>query len=160
GTHVFREPHQDENELMSDLPILKRLGFNLIKIQESWAIDEPREGEVDLARIERVIVRARELGLGVYLGLTMEQAPMWMWRKYPDGRLVYANNQPSEDPTQSLLPADGKPGPCWDHPGAREAAIRFIAELARRLGRYDNLMVWDVWQEIGFWPNDGGALGF
>lgn len=159
GAHVYREPPQDQDELLADLPILKRLGFNMIKIQESWSIDEPREGEFDFARVERLIARAGELGLGVYLGLTMEQAPAWLWRKHPDCRMVYANGRPLEDPTQHLLPSDGKPGPCWDHPGARAAGERFVGELARRLGRFDNVWTWNTWQEIGFWPNDGGPLG-
>jgi beta-galactosidase len=160
GTHVYREPHVDMDELAGDLPLLARLGFNMIKIQESWASDEPREGEIDLSRIEHIIAHAAELGLGVYLGVTMEQAPAWVWRKYPDCRLVYADGQPHEDPTQYLLPADGKPGPCWDHPGARGNAEFFITELARRLGRFNNIWAWNTWQEIGFWPNRGGALGF
>ncbi|HUW34187.1 MAG TPA: hypothetical protein VM223_21480 [Planctomycetota bacterium] len=50
GTHVYREPHQDQEELMADLPVLRRLGFNML--QECWSVDEPREGEVDLGRIE------------------------------------------------------------------------------------------------------------
>ena len=160
GTHVYREPHQDMEELLADLVVLKRIGFTMIKIQESWAIDEPREGEIDLSRIERVIARAGELGLGVYLGLTMEQAPAWLWRKHPDAHLVYSSGLPHVDPTQYCLPADGKPGPCWDHPGAQADAERFVAELARRLGRFENLWVWNTWQEVGFWPNEGGALGF
>lgn len=159
GTHVYREPHQDQEELFADLPVLARLGFNMIKIQESWAIDEPREGEYDFARIERLIARAGELGMGVYLGLTMEQAPAWLWRKHPDCRMVYASGQPLNDPTQFLLPADGKPGPCWDHPGARAAGERFVGALARQLGRFENIWTWNTWQEIGFWHNDGGALG-
>lgn len=159
GTHVYREPHQDEAELLADLPILAKLGFNTIKIQESWAIDEPVEGEIDLARIERLIARAGELGLGVYLGLTMEQAPAWLWRKHPDCRMVYATGQPLEDPTQFLLPADGKPGPCWDHPGARADAARFVRALAARLGRFDNIRTWNTWQEIAFWHHDGDVLG-
>jgi len=160
GTHVYREPYQDQGELLSDLPLLKRLGFTMIKIQESWAIDEPREGQYDFSRIERVIARAGELGLGVYLGLTMEQAPAWMWKRYPDAYLVYANGLPHNDPTQYCLPADGKPGPCWDHPGACAAGERFVAALAQRLGRFDNIWVWNIWQEIGFWPNEDGVLGF
>ncbi|MDD2706564.1 MAG: beta-galactosidase [Verrucomicrobiae bacterium] len=160
GTHVYREPHQDQDELMADLPLLKKLGFNMIKIQECWCIDEPREGEIDLSRIERIIARARELGLGVYLGLTMEQAPAWLRRKFPDCFLVYANGLPHNDLTQYCLPADGKPGPCWDHPGARAAAGRFIAKLVRQLGRFENLWCWNTWQEIGFWPNNGGEPGF
>ncbi len=160
GTHVYRDPYQDQEELLADLPLLKRLGFNMIKIQESWAIDEPSEGVYDFARIERIIARAGELELGIYLGLTMEQAPAWLWRAFPDAYLVYASGQPHNDPTQYCLPVDGKPGPCWDHPGARAAGERFVAELARRLGRFDNIWTWNTWQEIGFWPNEGGALGF
>ncbi|OGV63819.1 MAG: hypothetical protein A3K19_04935 [Lentisphaerae bacterium RIFOXYB12_FULL_65_16] len=159
GTHVYREPHQDQDELMADLPLLKKLGFNMIKIQEHWGIDEPREGEVDLSRIERIMAQARKLELGVYLGLTMEQAPAWVWRKYPDCRMVYADGRIHNDPTQYCLPADGKPGPCWDHPGVRAAGERFIAALAQRLGRFDNLWCWNTWQEIGFWPNDSAVLG-
>lgn len=160
GTHVYREPCQDQEELMHDLPILKQLGFNMIKIQESWAIDEPAEGVYDFSRIERLISRAGDLGLGVYLGLTMEQAPAWFWQKYPDSHLVYANGLAHNDSTQYCLPADGKPGPCWDNPDARACGERFVAELARRLGGYDNIWAWNTWQEIGFWPNEAGPLGF
>lgn len=160
GTHVYREPYKDQERLLADLPVLKRLGFNMIKIQESWAIDEPREGSYDFSRIERIISRARELDLGIYLGLTMEQAPAWLWKKFPDAYLVYANGQPHNDPTQYALPADGKPGPCWDHPEVRQAGMRFVTEVARRLGRYSNIWAWNTWQEIGFWPNEGGPLGF
>jgi len=63
GTHVYREPHQDQEELMNDLPLLKKFGFNMVKIQECWSVDEPREGEIDLSRIERIISRCGELGM-------------------------------------------------------------------------------------------------
>jgi len=160
GVHVYREPSVPFEEIAGDLRIARRLGFNMVKVQESWAMDEPNEGEIDLSRVERVIMEAKSLGLGVYLGLTMEQAPAWLWRKYPDCHPVYADGRPHNDPTQYLLPADGKPGPCWDHPGAREVAELFMADLARRLGRHDNIWVWNVWQEVGFGPHDGGVLGF
>jgi beta-galactosidase len=160
GTHVFREPCLDVEPILADLPLLKRAGFNMIKIQEHWSHDEPRQGEYQFERVERVIAGAKQLGLGIYLGLTMEQAPAWLYQRYPDCRLVYANGLPHDDPTQYCLPVDGKPGPCWDHPGTRQAASTFIRTLAGQLGRYENIWCWNTWQEIGFWHNDGGALGF
>jgi len=162
STHFYREPSRPLEELLHDMHIVKRLGFNTIKIQESWCIDEKREGEIDLGKVEALVEEAEKLGLYVYFGVTMEQAPAWLWRKYPDCRMVYSTGERHEDPTQYLLPADGKPGFCWDHPGARESALRFIAEVAKRIGRYDNILVWNVWQEIGFWPmrNIPGSLGF
>ena len=160
GTHVYREPCLDLEAVLADLPLLKRLGFNMIKIQEHWSTDEPEEGRFEFGRVERVIARAGELDLGVYLGLTMEQAPTWLWRKFPDCHLVGADGRSHMTPTQYTIPMDGKPGPCWDHPGARNAAERFIAELARQLGRHDNILAWNTFQEIGFWPNEAGKTGF
>ncbi|GAA3148400.1 beta-galactosidase GanA [Kribbella aluminosa] len=153
GTHVYREPHKDFETLQSDLPLLSRLGFNMIKIQESWAIDEPAEGRYEFARIVTLMEAAQREGLGVYLGLTMEQAPAWMWAKYPDAYMVDANNVPFVDPTQYCMPADAKPGPCWNHPGVRAAGEAFMGAVAARLGEFDNLWTWNTFQEVGFWNN-------
>lgn len=150
STHVYREPPLPLEQLRTDFPILKRLGFSMIKIQESWSADEVREGEVDFSRVSRVVAEARQNQLLVYFGVTMEQAPAWLWQKHPDCVMRYENNQPVIDPTQYLLPNDGKPGPCWNHPTARDAGIRFIEKLGREVGKYDNILVWNVWQEIGF----------
>lgn len=160
GTHVYREPHLPLEQFRHDFPILKRLGFTMIKIQEVWANDEQREGEINLSNVSRVVSDARQNGLRVYFGITMETAPAWLWKKWPDANLVYETGQPEDDPTQYVLPADGKPGPCWNHPGARAAAIRFIEAVGREIGKYDNIEVWNVWQEIGFWPMRPGHLGF
>ena len=161
GTHVYREPPLPFEAIEADLPLLKRLGFTMIKIQESWSADERREGEVDLSLVERVVAGARTNGLLVYFGITMEQAPAWLWRKYPDAQMVYEDGTPHNDPTQYLLPADGKPGPCWHHPGARAAGSRFVEALARIIGKYDNILIWNAFQEIGFWPlRPGHPIGF
>jgi len=56
---------------------LKKLGFNTVKIQESWCIDEKREGEIDLNEVEELVAEAKQIGMGVYFGITMEQVPMW-----------------------------------------------------------------------------------
>ncbi len=159
GTHVYREPHLPLEQLRADFPLIKRLGFTMVKIQESWSADEPHEGQIDLSTVEQVISAARQNGLLVYFGVTMEQAPAWLWKKYPDASMVYETGEPHNDPTQYLMPADGKPGPCWNHPGAREAGTRFVEAVGRTIGKYENIRVWNVWQEIGFWPMRSGHTG-
>jgi beta-galactosidase len=154
GTHVYREPHLPLDEIRRDLPLLKRLGFNMVKVQESWAIDEPREGAVRLDDVVRVIADAREQALSVFFGVTMEQAPAWLWRKHPDAVPLYEDGAPHADPTPYLLPSDGKPGPCWHHPGARAAAERFLRVVGSELARFDNVAVWSVAQEVGFFSWD------
>jgi beta-galactosidase GanA len=159
GTHVYREPHLSIDQLRADFPVLKRLGFNMIKIQEVWAYDERRDGQIDISNVSQVVADARQNGLQVYFGVTMENPPAWLWKKYPDATMVYETGQPHNDPTLYVLPADGKPGPCWHHPGAREAAIRFIEAVGREIGKYDNIRVWNLFQEIGLWPPRPGHLG-
>lgn len=152
GAHIYREPSLPLEQYFHDLPVLKKLGLNTVKIQEVWAANERREGEIDLRRITKVVAEARENQLLVNFGVTMEVAPAWLWKKYPDARMVLRSGEPLIDDTQYVLPEDGKPGPCWHHPGARAAAESFLERLVRRLSRFDNILVWNVWQEIGLDP--------
>lgn len=138
-------------ELKRDMETLKRHGFNLVKLQEHWMYDEPLEGRYDFSRYEELIEHAARLDMGVYLGLTCEEAPPWLWRKYPDCRMVRRDGLPVAYEAHSTLPADGKPGPCYDHPGAVAAQLQFIRRLVETLGRYKNIVVWNTWQEIGYW---------
>jgi beta-galactosidase len=139
------------NELKHDMEILKKKGFNLIKLQESWAIDEPEEGKIDLSKYHELIEYSESLDMGVYLGLTCEQAPNWLWRKYPDCAMELHNGIKVSYHAQSTLRADGKPGPCYDHPGAMAEQLRFIKALVKELGVHKNIVVWNTWQEIGYW---------
>ena len=152
GPQFYFEPSRPLDELIHDMYVAKRLGFNALRFQEHWCLDERVEGRVDLNKIETLLEQAERLGLCVHFCVTLEQAPAWLWRKYPDCRMIYSTGDKHEDPTQYRFPYDGKPGPCWDHPGARAAAIRFLAKLVQRLSRYDNIIEWNINQEIGFWP--------
>jgi beta-galactosidase len=154
GSHLCREPMPPMPELKRDMEILKKNSFNLVKLQEHWMVDEPLEGHYDFSRYEELIEHAQKLEMGVYLGLTCEQAPGWLYEKHPGCRMVGRNGLPISYEAQTTLPADGKPGPCYDHPGALADQNRFITELVRCLGRFENLAVWNTWQEIGYWSKN------
>ncbi len=151
GSHLCRQPMPEMKEVKQDMENLKRHGFNLIKIQEHWMMDEPEENNYDFAVLEELVDYARKLNLGVYLGLTLQQAPFWLFEKYPDARMVGRNGLPISYVANSTLPADGKPGPCPDHPGVIEAENRFLTKLVSVLAGYENIVIWNTWQEIGYW---------
>ncbi len=151
GSHLCREPMPPMSEMKRDMELLKKQGFNLIKLQENWMIDEPQEGGCDFTRYEELIAHAATLDLGVYLGLTCEQAPHWLYEKHPDCRMIGRDGRPIPYEAPTTLPADGKPGPCYDHPGAMAEQLRFITRLVQTLGRFENVVVWNTWQEIGYW---------
>lgn len=158
GSHLCREPMPAMSELKRDMELLKRQGFNLIKLQEHWMIDEPSEGRYDFSRYEELIAHAAKLDLAVYLGLTCEQAPHWLYAKHPDCRMVLRSGVPVLHESQTTLSgSDGKPGPCFDHPGASADQSRFITKLVQTLGRFENITHWNTWQEIGYWAE--GFLG-
>lgn len=151
GSHLCREPMPPMLEMKHDMELLKKQGFNLIKLQEHWMIDEPSEGCYDFSRYEELIEHAAKLDMGVYLGFTCEQAPSWLYRKHPDCRMVGRDGLVIPYQAQTTLPADGKPGPCYDHVGAMADQLRFIRATVTTLGRFENLVVWNTWQEIGYW---------
>ncbi|MCX6992099.1 MAG: beta-galactosidase [Kiritimatiellaeota bacterium] len=134
-----------------DMANLKKHGFNLIKLQEHWQTDEATEGQYDFAKYEELIEHAQGLDMGVYIGLTCEQAPAWLWIKHPGCRMVGLNGLPIAYEAQCTLPCDGKPGPCYDDPGAMADQVRFIKKLVGVLGKHENVVIWNTWQEIGYW---------
>ncbi|MCC6445485.1 MAG: beta-galactosidase [Armatimonadetes bacterium] len=125
GSHLCREPMPPMAELVADMENL----------------------------CEELIERARRLDLAVYLDLTCEQAPPWLWRAHPGCHMVGRNGLPIAYEARTTLPADGKPGPCYDPPGAREAMVRFITALVKALSCFENVVVWNIWQEIGYWAD-------
>lgn len=151
GSHLCREPMPPMAEMKRDMELLKGHGFNLIKLQEHWMLDEPAEGRYDFSRYEELIAHAATLNLGIYLGLTCEQAPGWLYEKYPDCRMIGRDGRTIVYEAPTTLPADGKPGPCYDHPGALADQTRFITRLVQTLGRFENVVVWNTWQEISYW---------
>ncbi len=157
GSHLCREPMPAMSEMKRDMETLKRKGFNMIKLQEHWAVDEAVEGRIDLARYEELIAHAATLDLGVYLGFTMEHAPAWLYRKHPECRMVGRDGRTIVYEAPSTLPTDGKPGPCYDHPAALAEHLRFLTQAVGILARHENIVVWNTWQEIDYWAE--GMVG-
>ncbi len=157
GAHVYRVPPPEPNNVLADMATMKSLGMNLANIQESWAWDNPQEGEYDFSHLVTLVEEAQRLGLMVSVTVTMEIVPKWVWDKYPDCRLLNAYNEPYEDPTPYVMPADGKPGPCWDHEGIKREAEVFLHEIAKIMAPYEHMIYWNVWQEAHLWSLRSGA---
>jgi len=160
GAHLCREPMPPMSELKHDMELLKKNGFNMVKLQEHWMCDEPTEGVYNFEKYHELITHAAKLEMGVYLGLTCEQAPNWLWQKHPTCRMEHKNGTKVMFQAQSTLPGDGKPGPCYDDPGAMVDQLRFIKKLVTELGQHENIVVWNTWQEIGYWAewNSGDTV--
>lgn len=152
GVQFYYEPPRPLSDLKHDIRVAKSLNINTLRFQISWCMTERIEGKLALDEVEALLEEADRQGLYAHVAIVMEQAPAWLWRKFPDCSMVYSTGERHFDPTQYRYPYDGKPGPCWDHPGARKCGERFIRKLIDRLWKYDNIIEWNVMQEIEFWP--------
>ena len=150
GSHLCREPMPDMHELKKDMENLKKHGFNLIKLQEQWAVDNQVEDVVDLSKYEELIEHAAKLNMGVYYGFTMEQAPLWLYQKYPQAALLTKDGVPTRYMSQTAVPGDGKPGPCFDSEPVMDEHLKYIAKVVKQLSHYENIVIWNTWQEIGY----------
>jgi beta-galactosidase GanA len=130
-----------------------------VKLQVNWATTEPRESSLDLARFDDLIAESARHDMDVYLGFVIEHAPHWLWRKHPGCRMVGRDGTPVAYEAVATLPADGKPGPCFDHPGARADMLSYLDRAVRHLGRHRNISIWSTWQEVGYWAEGDWLIG-
>ena len=159
GAHCYRVPSPPLGQVVEDMQTMKRLGMNLANFQISWSWCNPDDGKYDFGDLVTLLAESDRIGLFASITLTMEQMPKWVWDTYPDCRLMNARGNRIEDPTQYVLPADGKPGPCWDHTGVRREARRFLDALMETTRGFKHIAYWNLWQEISLAMVNPGASG-
>ncbi len=146
GVEFFRYPGPDTDELKRDLDRFAADGFNYVRVQQSWAYEEPRPEEYDFSKTREIVEYASSRGLCVILTLCLENAPAWLYLEND----VYQRNAYGEPVRHTIpypIPADGKPGPCFDNPNAINAAERFTEAFVTEFARYGAVRGWAVWQE-------------
>lgn len=128
GAAYYAE-YMPTDRLETDMTLLTRAGFNLIRIAEStWSTWEPREGEFDFTCLHRVLEAAQRHGLSVIVGTPTYAIPPWLARKYPD-ILTDTHSGPSRyGPRQNMD---------LTHPGYRFHAERIIRRLLEEVQPYD-----------------------
>jgi beta-galactosidase len=151
GSHLYHQPMPPLDELKRDMGNLKEHGFNLIELGEPWAAIEPLEGSCDFSRYAELIEHAAALDLAVTVASVCDQAPAWLWRKYPDATRRAPNGLP--------LGLAGEAAPCQDHPGVAAGQLRFIRGLVAALGRYENVVAWNMSGDAGCRADDSGRPG-
>jgi len=129
----------DRERWRRDLETIRASGLDAFRCWADWAGGEPARGAYDFRTLDLLLDLAEELGLGVYAQVYLDSAPDWVGRDYPDGRYVSAGD--------AAIDSQGSPGYCYDHPGVRERAGLFLAELAGRLSGRGAFRGWDLWSE-------------
>ena len=156
GAEFFRPtnpPRALRHEMLK--AIVNEYKFNIIRIYCSWVYLNPEPGKFDFTEIEEVLNDCDQLGLKVLMGAVIEEAPYWLEAAHPESRFVDALG------VQQRLQAVGKnmsggwPSLCMDWDPVREAAQRFLLELAKVVSKHSSMYAYDVWNEPQLEPAGG-----
>ncbi|NLB55671.1 MAG: hypothetical protein GX811_07910, partial [Lentisphaerae bacterium] len=148
AAQFYREPHIALEELKKDMARVKKLGLNTIKIQEAWSYDEPVEGKFEFDIMDELASSAADAGLNIFYTICLE-VPAWAWKKFPNAHTINEANQ-RRNSYDAYGYTDGKPGPCWNHKGMRDAATRFMTEFIGHTGKHRNVVQWQAYQELNW----------
>lgn len=137
---MVRPPESDSPETWKkDLENIQSCGFNAVRCWVDWASGEPQPGDYHFESLDLLMKLAEEIGLKVIIQIYLDSAPDWLVKYYPDCHYISADGVPIE--------SQGAPGYCYDHPGVRHAAERFMEALASHVSNYPNFYAWDLWSE-------------
>jgi beta-galactosidase len=162
GTQFYRPPNPPMDQRRRDLENVGKLGLNVIKIFAEWNWINHHEGVFDFSELIDIAEQASKLNIKIVVNTRLEQVPYWLARKYPDGHYISAKKRKIEIQTRANTPTGGWPGLCFDHPGVRKAAEDFFIEIAKSLGGFDNILIFDCWNEPHIEPmewSDQSSIG-
>jgi beta-galactosidase len=156
GTEFFRPPNPPRAERHKMLQaIANEYKFNIIRIYCSWVYMNPAPGKFEFAEIEEILNDCDQLGLRVLMGAVIEEAPYWLEAAHPESRFVDALGVQQRLQTASINMSGGWPSLCMDWAPVRDAAERFLRELATVVSKHSSMYAYDVWNEPHLEPSGG-----
>lgn len=146
---AFYRPPNPPREMRRDMlrAIAQEYKFNIIRIYPGWDYYNPGPDKFVFDDVAEVMGYCDEFGVQVLLGAVLESAPWWLEQAHPECRYVDAKGQPRHLAGSSNNMTGGWPGLCWDWAPVREAAGRYMRELARFASAHRSLAAYDCWNE-------------
>ncbi|MFF7949457.1 beta-galactosidase [Streptomyces griseorubiginosus] len=136
-------PEQWPEEVWAeDVRLMREAGVNMVSVNIfSWALLEPREGEFDFSRLDRILALLHEHGIAADLATPTAAPPAWFFRKHPQALPVDRDGrQLSYGSRQTFCPSS---------PAYRDAALRIARALGERYGDHPAVVMWHIHNEYG-----------
>jgi beta-galactosidase len=148
GTQFYRPPNPPRSERRQMLrTIAQEYQFNIIRVYPTWDYYNIEPEKFVFDEVEEVMKYCDEFGLRVLMGIVLETAPYWLEQAHPEARFVDAKGQPYRLQGSPAQITGGWPGLCLDWEPVRQAAARFIRELAKVVAPHSSLYAYDCWNE-------------
>jgi beta-galactosidase len=154
GSAFYRPPNPPASMRRQMLKeIAQKYKFNIIRIYSSWVYHNRESDRFTFDELEEVLGYCDEFGLRVLMGVITEDAPYWLEAAHPETRYVDANDQAFRLGGSGNNVSGGWPGLCLDWEPVRQAAAKFIQEMARTVGKHPSMYAYDCWNEPHMEPS-------
>ena len=148
GSAFYRPPNPPASQRRAMLKtIAQEYKFNTIRIYSPWVYNNPQQDRFDFSELEEVLRYCDEFGIKVLMGAILEDAPYWLEAAHPETRYVNALGQEQRLQGSGNNVSGGWPGLCLDWDPAREAAARYLREMAKTVSAHSSMYAYDVWNE-------------
>jgi len=148
GSAFYRPPNPPPEQRREMLrAIAHEYHFNIIRIYLAWVYCNPKPEQFDFAELGEVMGYCDELGIRVLMGVITEEAPYWLEQAHPETRFVDAKGRAQRLADSPNNVSGGWPGLCLDWPVVRDAASRFIQEMAKVVAAHPSMYAYDCWNE-------------
>lgn len=148
GSAFYRPPNPPPSMRREMLKtIAQEYKFNIIRIYSPWVYLNPEEDRFDFAELEEVMRYCDEFGLKVLMGVILEDAPYWLEAAHPETRYMDARDHIERLDGSANNVSGGWPGLCLDWQPVRDAAGKFIREMAKTLAAHPSMYAYDCWNE-------------
>ncbi len=128
--------------------------FNIIRIYSPWVYHNPEPDRFDFGELEEVLGYCDEFGLRVLMGVVTEDAPYWLEAAHPETRYMDADDQAERLAGSGNNVSGGWPGLCLDWQPVRQAARKFIGEMAKTVAKHPSMYAYDCWNEPHIEPSN------
>ncbi|MFF7276893.1 beta-galactosidase [Streptomyces griseorubiginosus] len=136
-------PEQWPEEVwIEDVRLMREAGVNMVSVNIfSWALLEPREGEFDFSRLDRILALLHENGIAADLATPTAAPPAWFFRKHPEALPVDKDGRGLSYGSRQTF--------CPSSPAYREAALRVARALGERYADHPAVVMWHIHNEYG-----------
>ncbi|MFI6015337.1 beta-galactosidase [Streptomyces sp. NPDC051243] len=136
-------PEQWPEEVWAeDVRLMREAGVNMVSVNIfSWALLEPREGEYDFSRLDRILALLHDNGIAADLATPTAAPPAWFFKAHPEALPVDRDGRGLSYGSRQTF--------CPSSPAYREAALRIAGELGRRYADHPAVVMWHVHNEYG-----------
>ncbi len=125
-----------------DAQMMARAGLNAVRIGEfTWALCEREEDKFDFSWLARVMEIMARHGIKVVLATPTAAPPIWLAKKYPETLPVDERGLTRREGTRRAV--------CLNSNVYWQRAKRIVEEMAKALGKHDNLIAWQIDNSLG-----------